>query len=120
MPYSKYPAPWKGELVDATPKNVEKAVKAFRGCGLKGVGDLWGALESVLVDPEVDTVVILTDGAPSGGDRWDLEVLGRLRGEEKRLRHVDLQMVLFGSSKGLKRRWAEVVDALGGGVLSID
>jgi hypothetical protein len=29
-------------------------------------------------------------------------------------------MVLFGSSKGLKRRWTEVVDALGGGVLSID
>ncbi len=120
VPYSKHPAPWKGELVDATPKNVEKAVKAFRGCGLKGVGDLWGALESVLVDPEVDTVVILTDGAPSGGDRWDIELMGRLLGEEKRLRHVDLQMVLFGSSKGLKRRWTEAVDALGGGVLSID
>ena len=120
VPYSKNPAPWKGELVDATPKNVEKAVKAFRGCGLKGVGDLWGALESVLVDPEVDTVVILTDGAPSGGDRWDIELMGRLLGEEKRLRHVDIQMVLFGSSKGLKRRWAEVVDALGGTVLSID
>jgi len=120
VPYSKHPAPWKGELVDASPKNVEKAVKAFRSCGLKGVGDLWGALESVLVDPEVDTVVILTDGAPSGGDRWNIELMGRLLGDEKRLRHVDIQMVLFGSSKGLKRRWTEVVDALGGGVLSID
>lgn len=120
VPYSKLPAPWRGELVDATPKNVERAVKAFRGCGLKGVGDLWGALESVLVDPEVDTVVILTDGAPSGGDRWNIELMGRLLGGERRLRHVDVQMVLFGSSKGLKRRWTEVVDDLGGSVLSID
>ena len=120
VPYSKQPAPWRGELVDATPKNVERAVKAFRGCGLKGVGDLWGALESVLVDPEVDTVVILTDGAPSGGDRWNIELMGRLLGDEKRLRHMDLQMVLFGSSKGLKRRWIEVLDGLGGSVLSID
>lgn len=120
IPYSKHPAPWKGELVDATPKNVERAVKAFRGCGLKGVGDLWTALESVLVNHEVDTVVILTDGAPSGGDRWNVELMGRLLGDEKRLRHVDIQMVLFGSSKGLKRRWTEVVEALGGGVLSID
>ena len=120
VPYSKLPAPWRGELVDATPKNIERAVKAFRGCGLKGVGDLWGALESVLVDPEVDTVVILTDGAPSGGDRWNIELMGRLLGDEKRLRHVDIQMVLFGSGKGLKRRWTEVVDDLGGSVLSID
>ncbi len=120
VPYSKLPAPWRGELVDATPKNVEKAVKAFRGCGLKGVGDLWSALESVLVDPEVDTVVILTDGAPSGGDRWNIEFMGRLIADENRLRHIDVQMVLFGSSQGLKRRWTEVVDSLGGSVRSID
>ena len=59
-------------------------------------------------------MVILTDGAPSGGDRWNIELMGRLLGDEKRLRHVDLQMVLFGSSKGLKRRWIEVLDGLGG------
>lgn len=120
VPYSKAPAPWRGELVAATPKNVEKAVKAFRGCGLKGVGDLWAALESVLVNEEIDTIVVLTDGAPSGGMRWNVELMGRLFADENRLRHVDLQMVLFGSSKGLKRRWTEVVDSLGGSVRSID
>ena len=120
VPYAKHPDPWRGELVDASPKNVDRAVKTFLTCSMKGVGDLWGALELVLADPEVDTVVVLTDGAPSGGDRWNVELMGQLLGDELRLRHVDLQMVLFGPTKGLKRRWKAVVEGLGGSVVLID
>ena len=120
VPYAKHPDPWRGELVDATPKNVERAVKTFLTCSLNGVGDLWTAIESVLADPEVDTIVVLSDGAPSGGDRWNVELMGALLGEELRLRHVDLQMVLFGPTKGLKRRWQKVVEELGGSIALID
>ena len=67
----------------------------------------------------MDTVVILTDGAPSGGDRWDIELMGGSLG-----RRSDFDMWTSDGPlrllQGLKRRWAEVVDALGGGVLSID
>jgi len=120
VPYATTPAPWKGELVDASPKNVERAIAAFRGSGLRGQGDLWSALIPVLRDPEVDTVVMLTDGAPSGGMRWNVDLMRTLLADENRFRGVVLHAILFDASKGMQRRWQGIVEDSGGVLRAID
>lgn len=120
VPYATTPAPWKGELVDASPRNVERAIAAFRGSGLRGQGDLWSALIPVLRDPEVDTVVMLTDGAPSGGMRWNIDLMRTLLADENRFRGVVLHAILFDASKGMQRRWRGIVEDSGGVLRAID
>ncbi len=92
----------------ATKKNVEKAIEWFTRNTQRGKGDLWSALVPVLRDPQVDTVVILSDGAPSGGQRWNIELIRPLLQDENRLRGVVIHTVMFDASKFLKRSWKDI------------
>ena len=120
IPYATDPGPWEDGLVQATERNVEKAVKWFASNTQRGKGDMWTALMPVLADPSVDTVVILSDGAPSGGDRWNLELWRWLLQDQNRLRGVTLHAVMFDSSGFLKRAWKEIVGDWGGAQQLID
>ncbi|MEM8713294.1 MAG: hypothetical protein AAGG01_20300, partial [Planctomycetota bacterium] len=118
VPYANAPGPWEKELVPATPKNVERAIEWFQRNTQRGRGDAWSALLPVLRDPSVDTVVILFDGAPSGGTRWNVELMRSLLADENRLRGVVIHTVLFEASGFLKRSWdAIATDARGTQVL---
>lgn len=120
VPYAGNPAPWKGKLTRATPKNVGGAISSFRGSGLRGQGDVWSALVPVLRDPEVDTVVILTDGAPTGGDRWNVKLMRKLLADENRLRGITLHVILFDASRTLQGYWKDVAEDSGGVMHLID
>ena len=120
IPYASDPGPWEDSLVQATPKNVEKAVKWFANNTQRGRGDLWSALVPVLNDPSVDTVVILFDGAPSGGDRWNVELWRWLLQDQNRFRGVVIHAVMFDASGFLKRAWKDIVGDWGGAQQLID
>ncbi|MEM9380163.1 MAG: hypothetical protein AAGB93_09480 [Planctomycetota bacterium] len=120
VPYASQPAPWKGELVPASKKNVERAIQAFRGSGLRGKGNLWDALVPVLRDPEIDTVVLLTDGAPTGGTRWNVDLMRTLLLDENRFRGVTIHVLLFDASKGLQKRWRRIAEDHDGALRAID
>ncbi|MFT7076624.1 MAG: hypothetical protein ACJA0P_002642 [Planctomycetota bacterium] len=114
IPYATFPGPWEDGLVPATSKNVEKAIEWFERNTQRGKGDVWTALIPVLRDPEVDTVVILSDGAPSGGERWNVELMRPLLQDENRLRGVVIHAVMFDASKFLQRSWKAIVGDWGG------
>jgi len=114
LPFNDAPWPWAKSLVDATPQNIAEALKAFERNTTRGKGDIWGALVRALDDPEVDTLVLLSDGAPSGGERWNVELMQHLYAREHRLSAVAVDVVLFGGSKSLAKAWTAFAAASGG------
>jgi len=119
IPYTATAVPWQKSLVPAERKNVAKALEWFVGRKDTGTGDLWGALQLALADPAVDTLVVLSDGAPSGGRRWNLGLMKQLFAEQNRFRRVELDAVLADASGWLAREWDEMCAATGGRTLQI-
>lgn len=114
VPYTETPLPWRKQLARATPVNVSKAIEDFEALKIRGKGNFWDALLGALTDPRADSVMVLTDGAPTGGRRWNLELMRILLEEENRYRNVVLDAVLFDASKGLQRLWRELCASTGG------
>lgn len=114
VPYANAPGPWEDGLVPATTRNVESAIDWFQRNTLRGQGDVWTPLMQALQDPEIDTVVILSDGAPSGGQRWNIELMRPLLQSENRFRGVVIHAVMFDAGKFRRQRWAEMVEDWGG------
>ena len=120
IPYTAIPAPWQKTLVPAERKNVAKALEWFVARKDTGTGDLWGALQVALADPDVDTLVVLSDGAPSGGRRWNLGLMKQLFAEQNRFRRVELDAVLADASGRLVREWDEMCAQSGGRTIEIE
>ena len=118
--YTATPAPWQKALVPAERKNVAKALEWFVARKDMGTGDLWGALQVALADPDVDTLVVLSDGAPSGGRRWNLGLMKQLFAEQNRFRRVELDAVLADASGRLVREWDEMCAQSGGRTIEIE
>ena len=119
VPYTNEPIPWKDVLTPATKKNVADALDFFEGCKASGKGNAWDALSLAFDHKGVDTVVILTDGAPSGGTRWNLGLMADLVAEKNRFRGVALDALLVDAG-GLKRYWERICRDSGGRVLAVD
>lgn len=119
VPYTNEPIPWKDELVPATKKSVADALDFFEGCKASGKGNAWGAFELAFAQDDVDTILVLTDGAPSGGTRWNLGLMADLLAEKNRFRRIALDALLVDAG-GLERYWKRISEESGGRVLAID
>ncbi len=119
IPYTYDPIPWKDGLVDASRRNTDKALRWFEGRKDQGKGNFWDALLLALEDPEVDTIISLSDGSPSGGQRWNVELMKELFREENRFRRVVLDAILVDRSGWLADQWREMCASSGGRVHSI-
>lgn len=120
IPYATDPKPWKDALVPATARNIRDAAAAFADTRLTGKGNVWDALQLAFADPAVDTVLIITDGAPTGGHRWDLFLMTELIEAERRWSGVAVSTVLVDSSDRLRRRWRDVAECTGGESWSVE
>ncbi len=114
VPYTKEPHPFEPRLVEATGRNVRRAQRFFTSARMNGSGDLFEALGLALDAPGVDRVVLLTDGAPSGGERWDVDLMVTLLKERLRFRPALLDFVLVDSSRKLERAWGGLASSTGG------
>ena len=119
IPYATRPAPWRAGLLGATARNVGHALASFERSHLTGKGDLWAALQLGLSDPGVDTVLVITDGAPTGGHRWDLVLLADLIERERRWSGAAVSTVLVDASERLERSWQGIAERTGGESTSI-
>jgi hypothetical protein len=119
IPYTSEPIPWRDGLVDATPRRVREAAAWFEARHENGSGNFWDAAVLALEDPEVDTLVVLFDGAPTGGTRHRLELITPLFLERNFARRVALDLVLVDASKRLRRLWGELARGTGGRVVSV-
>lgn len=120
VPYTLVPHPWKERLVPATRPNVEQAAKFFEGCNQRGSGNFYDAALAALADPEVDTILVLTDGVPTGGHRYQLDLLFEALLEENRYRRVVFDSILVDAPKGLQKKWLEFAERTGGRSLAVE
>lgn len=119
VPYTAEPHPWRDELEPAKPRIVERALQDFADCRERGSGNAYSAIELALAQPEVDTIVLLTDGAPTGGRRWKLDLIVELLAFELRYRPVAIDLVLVDAPGGLARRWKQIAEASGGRAVEV-
>jgi HEAT repeat protein len=119
IPYTGKPHPWKTELVEATRSRVREAARWFEECKEYGSGNFWDAAMLALEDPEVDTLVVIFDGAPTGGTRHRLELIAPLFQERNFARRVVLDLVLVDADRHNERAWTELARSTGGNVVSV-
>lgn len=119
IPYAHEPAPWLERLVEATPAHVREAIAFFDGLTLRGKGNVFDAALLALADPQVERVVILTDGVPTGGLHSDMDLVVPLLEEHNLLRGVAFDLVLVDAPRPKVRRWTEFAERSGGRALEV-
>lgn len=118
--FTAEPHPWSDELQPARPRTVAGALEWFEEATFRGKGNFYDAAVLALRDPSVDTIVVLTDGAPSGGTRWNLGLMVPLLVEHTRFEHVTFDAVLVDCSDKLRRHWERLTEATGGRAVAME
>jgi hypothetical protein len=93
--FSDKPTPWRAELVAAHEQNVEEAVKFLHRELPFGATDMIAALKMSLATPEVDAIVLLSDGLPNRGDPKKPEGILAAVGKLNRYQRVTIHTVLL-------------------------
>lgn len=120
IPYATEPAPLRERLVAAEPREVKRLAQEFEECRITGKGNVWDAAMLALEDPRVDCLLIVTDGAPTGGPHWNLELLVDLLVWECRWRRVAFDSVLVDAPPRLQASWARLAAETGGRSVAVD
>lgn len=96
--------PFQKKLVEMTPKVRDKAKGWVKRKGAGGGTAIYDAIMLALEDPDVDTLVVLSDGQPSGGTIDDpIEILERVQ-EATELSEVVIHAVSFDAPGRLLER----------------
>jgi hypothetical protein len=114
IPFTRQPHPWSEGLVEASRSRVRKAIADFDECHERGPGNFFEAALLALADPELDTVVVLTDGVPTGGRRASLELIVELLVLECRYRRVAFDSILVDAPPFVARAWSALAERTGG------
>ena len=120
VPFTYESLPWRPKLVPANPANVRTAIADFEKCQARGRGNFFDAAIFALDDPEVDTLVTLTDGVPTGGFHSDLELVVALLIERNRFRRVAFDTVLVDAPAASERRFRQLSEATGGHIVATE
>jgi hypothetical protein len=120
IPYTADPIPWKKGLQPASKRNTAKALEWFESRKDQGTGDFWDAFQLALEDPAVDTLIMLGDGAPSGGVRFHFGLLPGLIEREVRNRGVAVDSILVNPFRMAKDAWGAVGERTGGRMVTAD
>lgn len=119
VPYTAEPHPWRADAAPAKERVVREALADFEACRERGSGNAYGAIEYALSKPDVDTIVLLTDGAPTGGRRWKMDLIVELLRFELRFRPVAIDLVLVDAPSGLAKRWKTIAAFTGGRAVEV-
>jgi HEAT repeats len=115
VPYATEPQPYDDRLTTVTPKKVAAAIDWFKNCKLRGKGNLWDAVQVVRASERVPTLVIFSDGAPTGGPHWEMELMVDLLLEQHRFRGTVFHAVLTDQpSKRVLGAWQRLCSQTGG------
>ena len=91
--------PWSTRLVHAKPATKKAALWFVKKLQAGGSTGLWNALKAALKDKHVDTLVILSDGAPN----TDINIIRRWFLQQNRERMILLHAIALGhQSRSLK------------------
>ena len=118
--FSDEPHAWSEGLVKNRRGRAVEATLWFERLKVRGKGDLYAAAQLGLKDPDVDTLLVFTDGVPTGGRRWKLELMSTLLEQECRFRGVSVDSVLVGASARTARCWQEIAERTGGHSMELE
>ncbi len=119
IPFTGQPHPWRDELVKVTSRHTKKAGESFAKLRVTGPGDVWSAVQLALKDGRVDTLIVVTDGAPTGGQRHDIDLMMELLRQAVRWRAVRFDLVLVDAPQRLAKRWRALAADTGGTCLEL-
>ena len=119
IPFTGRAHPFADEYATADAREIGRAKRFFRKAKMRGQGNLYGAVQAALQGKDVDRLIILTDGAPTGGVRWNVELMGDLSVEETRFRPVIFDFVFLEAPLSLQKAWASVAQRTGGRTLAL-
>ena len=93
------------ELTSVRAARIEKRLAQVRPSGRTA---LYDGIETALADPQVDTVVVLSDGAPSAGRFFTkTDILGEVK-RRNRWRRARIDVIAVGKD-GIAKRWRGVL-----------
>jgi hypothetical protein len=98
VPFSSDVAPWEDEITQWTPEALTEARAFVNKLGAGGGTNLFGSLEFVFADPQVDTIFILSDGEPSVGTILDPRAIRSEVAKWNQNRDVKIHSISIGSS----------------------
>ncbi|MFT7668754.1 MAG: HEAT repeat protein [Planctomycetota bacterium] len=105
IPYTGIPHPWREGLVAASERNIRIALADFVANRNRGSGNVFDAVLLALRDRSTDRIVILTDGAPTGGARWKLDLMMPLLVQAARFDRVAYDVIVVDAPPGMRKRW---------------
>jgi len=120
IPYTGEPHPWKSALVPAKKRNIEEALEDFEKTTVRGQGNVFDAVLLALQDPKTDRLIVFTDGAPTGGDHWKLELIVPLLVQATRFRGVAIDSIVVDAPPRLRKHWARLAELTRGRTIGIE
>jgi len=121
IPFSTEPKPYKPALFAANAAAKASALRYMEKLAPDGRTNLYDSIEIALSDPDADTIVVLTDGAPTEGKRRTrAAILAGIR-QLDRFRLARIHAIEVGA-QNTSSRWKgfmkEIADATGGSYLA--
>lgn len=98
VPFSSDVAPYSKDIVQWTPEALVDAKSFVSKLGAGGGTNLFGSLEFVFEDPQVDTIFILSDGEPSVGRIQDSSGIRSEVAKWNKNREVKIHSIAIGGS----------------------
>jgi HEAT repeat protein len=120
IPYTNEPLPWEDEVQPAKKQNVARALEFFGSCRARGRGNVYDAALLALEDEKVDSLVVLTDGVPTGGVHSDMDLIAPLLLERLRFRPAVIDAILVDAPGPAVRRWRDLSAATGGRSIEVE
>lgn len=93
---------WRREgVAPATAGNKDAALEFVERLGAFGGTNLYGALQAAFADRDVDTLIVLSDGQPAGGETDDPYVIRERVASWNEHRHVTIHAIALGEDLGI-------------------
>ncbi len=97
---------WEKHLLPATRSNKRKAEAFVRSTRPMGATNIYGALEKAFQDKEVDTIYLLSDGAPTAGKVLDPRAIAKAVRAWNLTRRIVIHTISLGTPSPLLRELA--------------
>ena len=95
--------PWKKKLTAATPSRLKRAHTWVENLRAGGSTNIHDSLDFALDLKDVDTIFLLSDGAPSSGRTTDMGEIRRLIERKNRFRRIRINNIGIGVGRATRR-----------------
>ena len=119
VPYAESPVECGRDwLLEVRLESINGALKCFGECKASGQDNFLEAARRALIVPGIDTIVVVTDSAPSGARHVHPDLVLEELTLDNRFRGVFIEALLVGSDAEVEKQWKRLCDRWGGRVMT--